>query len=461
MTETENTSLQRYVLFMVLLNALATPMMLSAVNVALPHIGKHMQMTAVQVSWIPMSYLMASAMFVLIFGRLADLYGRKKVFLIGTFSVIASSLLAAVATNDVFLLLARFLQGVSAAMLYATQVAIITSVFPKQKRGQMIGYTVALIYLGLSAGPLIGGYLIDQFGWRISFVLHIPLALGVIAIALLKVPDEWLSDQQSPLDVRGAMLYAGSIALLCAGVSMLPDVAGVVCLVLFIVSIILFFRFEKDRPAPVFDVSQFFVNRVFTFSCLASLIMYTATFGNIVLVSLYLQSVQQLSATTAGVIMMIQPLSMALLSPLTGRLSDRIEPRWIATAGVLLTVMGLFVLSTLDRETAMSTIIVALLVTGAGFSLFSSPNVNAIMSSVEKRFFGSATAAMATMRIVGQLTSMVLVALMFNLILADNRISPATIPLLSEAISNTFLVACILCLSAVYFSLARGKMHTH
>lgn len=444
---------------MVLLNAFTTPLMLSAVNVALPHIALDLHMTAVQISWIPMAFLMASAMFVLIFGRLADIYGRKKIFLIGTFSVIVTSIIAAVATNDLQMLAARFLQGISSAMLYATQIAIITSVFPKEKRGHMIGYTVAAIYLGLSAGPLLGGYLVDLFGWRASFVFHIPLALLVLFIAYTRVPYEWLAELPERVDINGAALYAISIILLCAGVSLLPDLTGFICLAISSAGFWWFVRFEHRTNAPIFDVSQFYVNRVFAYSCLASLIMYTATFANVVLVSLYLQLILGMSASAAGTIMMIQPLTMAVLSPVCGRLSDIIEPRVIATAGVIVTIIGLSLLASLNNDSHLTVVVVAMMTTGAGFSLFSSPNVNAIMSSVGKKNYGSATAAMATMRIVGQLTSMVLVTLVFNLILANTEISRDNIQQLGQAISTTFIVASVLCISGIFFSLARGRLH--
>ncbi len=459
MNDEVNKTLHRDVLLMVLLNAFTTPMMLSAVNVALPHIARDLHMTAVGISWIPMSYLMASAMFVLIFGRLADIYGRKKIFLIGTCSVVFTSLLAALSSSEVFLLAARFLQGVSAAMLYATQVAIITSVFPREKRGQMIGYTVAAIYLGLSAGPLLGGYLVDMFGWRAGFVFHIPLAVVVLLIAFLRVPrQEWSSEEHAVLDLGGSSLYALSIILLCAGVSLLPGTAGIFCVVLSAAGFWSFIRHEYAIKDPVFDVSQFFINRIFTFSCLASLLMYTATFANVVLVSLYLQYILAMSATSAGMIMMTQPLTMALLSPLCGRLSDHTEPRVIATAGVVVTALGLFMLSGLGNGNGASLVIVALIITGTGFSLFSSPNVNAIMSSVGKKYYGSATAAMATMRIVGQLASMVLVTLVFSLLLADIELSVENTGQLGRAISTAFFIASVLCLGGVVFSLARGRM---
>ena len=216
-------SLQRLTLTMVLLNAFTTPLMLSAVNVALPAIAKDLSMNAVQLSWVPMAYLMASAMFVLIFGRLADMVGRKRIFLIGTSSVIVTSLIGAFSDSSAMLISARFLQGVSAAMLYATQVAIVTSVFPPAKRGQAIGLTVSTIYLGLTIGPVIGGYVIDTFGWRACFMVHIPLAVIVLCLGAFFVKGEWSADERGSFDLLGAIMYSFSILLLCLGVSWLSS----------------------------------------------------------------------------------------------------------------------------------------------------------------------------------------------------------------------------------------------
>ncbi len=448
---------------MLLLNAFATPLMLSAVNVALPSIARDLNLSALALSWIPMGYLMTSAMFVLIFGRLADIYGRKKIFLIGTACVIASSILASIAPNGTVLIIARCLQGVSAAMLYATQVAIVSSVFPPEKRGQYIGILIAVIYVGLASGPLLGGLLVDALGWRASFQLQIPLAIAVLYIGLIKVDSEWVSEQDLAIrgrfDVVGAINYAVAIALICFGVTQLPDVTGYGIIVTGIAAMILFGSRAKNMQHPIWDVKLFFSNRVFTLSCLASLIMYSATYANVVLVSLYLQYLKDFTATQAGLMMMIQPTVMALLSPMAGKLSDRIEPRILASTGMAITASGLALLSLLDSSSTLGAIIAPLIVTGVGFSLFSTPNTNAIMSSVTKRSFGSASAAIATMRILGQMTSMILVTLALAITLGPVQISPEYFPLLEQSIKFSFTLAALLCLPGLYFSLVRGQIH--
>jgi EmrB/QacA subfamily drug resistance transporter len=461
MTDTpgHQTSLQRTALAMVLLNCFTTPLMLSAANVALPAIARDLRLNAVMLSWVPMAYLMASAMFVLIFGRLADMYGRKRIFMYGTAAVILTSLMAALAVDGASLLVARFLQGVSSAMLYATQMAIVSSVFPPARRGHAIGLAVSTIYLGLTAGPLIGGYLIDIAGWRASFMFHIPLAIIVLVMGLWKVPGEWSAEEKGIFDTQGAVIYSLSIVALCLGVSSLPHVASYYLIFMGVAGLSLFFRTERRTVHPIFDVKLFYTNRVFTLSCLAALIIYTATFANIVLISLYLQYLKGMQAGAAGLVMMIQPLTMAILSPFAGRLSDRVEPRILASAGMAVTATGLIMLSLMNGVASLHYLIGALVITGIGFSLFSSPNTNAIMGAVEKRYYGSASGSLATMRVLGQMTSMVLVTLIFALVIGQVEIQPGNYADLSRAIHLCFAIAAGLCVPGIMFSLARGRMH--
>ena len=449
--------IQRITLIMILLNAFATPVMLSAVNVAIPFIADDLSVNAVLLCWIPMAYLMASAMFVLIFGRIADMVGRKKIFLIGTTSVIVTSLIATLVDSGITLIAVRFLQGISAAMLYATQVAIISSIFPPAKRGYAIGLTVSAIYLGLTVGPLIGGYAVDLYGWRASFVVHLPLAMIALAIGILYVKDEWLSDKRGSFDLFGAILYMLSILILCFGVSYLPSVLSLILIFFSLFGFIFFFLFERKHIHPIFDTTLFFTNRVFTFSCLASLIIYTATFANVVQINLYLQYLKGFSATAAGMIVMCQPITMAIFSPIAGRLSDKFEPKYLSTVGMGITCCGLIMLSNLEIDSALNYLIFSLIIIGFGFSLFSPPNVNAIMGSVEKRFYGSATGAMATMRIVGQMFSMVLVTLIFALIIGNVDINHENYGALESAIRIIFAISAILCIPGLYLSMARGN----
>lgn len=460
MSAASDTSSRRIVIAMVALNSFTTPVMLSATNVALPAISEHFALSATMVSWVPMAYLMASAMFILICGRLADLFGRKRVFLLGTAAVILSSAFAGLAANSFMLLGGRFLQGISSAMLYATQMALVSSVFPPSQRGKAIGIVVSAVYVGLMAGPILGGVATDYFGWRANFYLHIPLSLVVLCIGLGLVREEWAGEKVA-FDFAGAALFSLAILFLCLGVSLLPSISSAIVLSCFAASLFVFARHACAVENPIWDIRLFFGNALLTRSCGASVIMYTATYANLVLLSLYLQELKLLSASEAGLIMVIQPVSMALLAPVAGRLSDSMEPRVLASSGMLLTALGLFLLSGLDADSRLSTVAIALILTGVGFGLFSSPNTNAIMSSVDRKDYGLASGAVATTRILGQLGSMVLVALAMSLLIGDRLIDRGTLPQLEQSIQFSFGVAAAICVPGILLSILRRRMHHH
>lgn len=451
--------IQRAALMMVVVSSFSMPLMLSSVNVALPSIAQDLKMDAVLLSWVPMAFLAASAAMVLTFGRLADMFGRKRIFTLGAIGIIVTSILAAAATSGPMLVALRALQGTSAAMLYATNVAIVSSVFPPQQRGHAIGIMASSVYFGLTAGPLLGGWLIEHFGWRAAFFAHVPLTLMTLLFGVPRVPGEWKAEHPGRFDTIGALLYAGAIVALMCGVSLLRGVAGPWLALGGVLGMVVFFRHQQGREDPLFDVSLFYTNRVFRLSCIASFIMYTATFANLVLISLYLQYLQALSPVEAGLVMIAQPLVIAVLSPYAGRISDRMEPRIIASIGMACTGIGLWLLASLGLHTSLTRVVAYLLLAGFGFSLFASPNANAIMSAVDKGQFGSAGGAVATMRVLGQLCSMGLVAMSFALTIGPVEITPETYAQLERALALSFHIAAALCIPGIFCSLARGRLH--
>ena len=435
------------------------PMMLSAVNVALPSMAEALSMDAVMLSWVPMSYLMASAALVLSFGRLADLVGRKKIFLFGIAGLILSSILAATANDAMVLIIYRLIQGVAAAMLYATHVAIVSSVYPPNERGRMIGLSISIIYIGLTCGPLVGGWLTDIFNWRASFLVHVPLCAVSLLIGWVYVKDEWKGEDPGGFDWLGAVLYTSAIVTFMLGISWLPALQGVGLIVVGMCGFYGFFRHQHGREHPLIDVSLFYTNRVFTYSCIASIIMYTATFANIVLLSLYLQYLLALTPIQTGFVLIAQPLVMAIVAPFAGQLSDHKEPGMLASFGMALTAIGLGLLSTLDAKSSLYAVIAYLCITGFGFSFFSSPNANAIMGSVDKRQYGAAGGAVATVRVIGQMASMGVVSMVFALTLGAVQITPAVYDTLEFAIKLSFSIAALMCVFGIYFSFSRGKVH--
>jgi EmrB/QacA subfamily drug resistance transporter len=410
-------------------------------------------------SWIPTAYLLASAVLLLPFGRIADMHGRKRVFIAGMVVVMFASVLASAVRTLEQLVACRVLQGIGASMLFATGVALLSSLIPRERRGAAIGMTVSAVYSGLAFGPLIGGWVTHNLSWRAAFLVHVPLALLIIALALVGLRGEWRNEEPQRFDFIGAGVYACAVTTFMYGLSILPSAAGGVLLLAGAAAFLIFVRHERRVTDPLFDVSLFFSNRVFTYSCLASLILYTATFATSFLLSLYLQYVKSLSAESAGLILVSQPAVMALLTPFTGRMADRHEPRVLASAGLVLTASGLGLLSALAEATTHYYVVASLIIVGAGFALFSAPNVHAIMGSVDRQHYGSASGAVSTMRVLGQMSSMALVTVIFALFLGPVAIEPAVYPALIRSVDVSFLVAAFLSVAAIGFSLARGEVH--
>jgi EmrB/QacA subfamily drug resistance transporter len=433
-----------------------TPFMGSSMNIALPVIGREFAMDAVLLSWVSTSFLLSAAMFLVPFGRLADINGRKKIFSCGIAIYTAASLLAAISISGAMLIAARVLQGFGSAMVFGTGVAILTSVYPPGERGKALGINSAAVYLGLSLGPFFGGFLIQHLGWRSIFFANLPV--GVLLIALVrKLHGEWADAKGEKFDLLGALIYAAALIAIMLGFSFLPAKSGTWLLVFGMTGILAFIRWEIKAPSPVLRM-QLFNNTVFAFSNFAALIHYSATFALTFLLSLYLQYIKALTPQTAGFILVAQPLVMAIFSPLAGRLSDRIEPRLVASLGMLLSAAGLFLFTFLEENNILTSIIAGLMLLGLGFALFSSPNTNAVMSAVEKRFYGIASGTLGTMRLTGQMLSMGIATLIFAVYLGRVQIAPANYPLFMKSIKSAFTIFAVLCFAGTFASLARGKV---
>jgi MFS family permease len=220
----------------------------------------------------------------------------------------------------------------------------------------------------------------------------------------------------------------------------------------------LFVRLELRVPYPVFEVKLFSRNRLFTFSSLAALINYSATFALTFLLSLYLQYIKGIPPQYAGSILIAQPIMMAVFSPLTGRLSDKIEPRLMASVGMSITVLGLIFFGFIGPNTSNEMIVLVLAFLGFGFALFSSPNMNAIMSSVEKRYLGIASGTVATMRLLGQMVSMAIAMVVFAIFIGREPITPANYSEFLKSVRISFLIFSLLCTLGILFSLMRGEL---
>ena len=433
------------------------PFMGSSINIALPAIEKEFHVDAVLLAWIPMSYLLAAAVTLIPFGRLSDLYGRKKIFSIGIVIFTITSFFSAISISVSMLIFLRIIQGVGNSMIFASGMPILISVYPPHERGKVIGINVAAVYIGLSAGPLLGGFLTQHFSWRSIFIFTIPFGLAVAYIAIRKLTGEWAEAKGEKFDITGTFFYGIGITGIMYGISLLPDMSSLWIILCGIACISAFIVWETRIEHPVFQIKLFKASRSFAFSNLAALINYSATFALTFLLSLYLQHIKGLSPQEAGLILMSQPVVMALFSPFAGRLSDSVKPQTIASVGMILTSLGLFPFTFLNGESSMLFIVISLVVLGFGFALFSSPNTNAIMSSVDNRYYGVASGTVGTMRLLGMMLSMGIAAMIFSIFIGKVQITPEYHPVFIRSVNIAFLIFCILCLLGFFASLISGK----
>ncbi|MEM2901701.1 MAG: MFS transporter [Candidatus Bathyarchaeia archaeon] len=449
---------KRAVLYLSALGSFLTPFMGSSVNVALPAIGDEFLMDAVSLSWVATSYLLTAAMFLVPIGRIADIYGRKMVFTWGVVIYTVSSALSATSNSGWTLIAFRFIQGVGGAMIFGTAVAILTSVYPVGERGKALGINVSAVYLGLSLGPFLGGFLTQRFGWRSIFLVNVPLGVVTLIFTLRGLKGEWAEAKGERLDMVGSVILGLTLALIMYGFSLLPTAAGGMLILTGLLGLLTFAVWESSTEYPVLNVNLFRSNATFTFSNLAALINYSATFAVSFLLSLYLQYIKGLSPENAGIILVSQPAVQAALSPFAGKLSDRLEPRLVASSGMAMTVVGLILLMFINEDTTMKYILTSLILLGASFALFSSPNTNAVMSSVDKKIYGVASAILGTMRLTGQMLSMGIATLIFAIYIGRTRITPLEYPMFITSVKMAFTIFAALCLGGVFASLARGKI---
>ena len=408
--------MEHRILFTIMLTSFLTPFTGSALNLALPALGTAYAASPSQLGWVLGSFLLAAIVVLLPFGKLADRYGKRRFFIMGNGIFALTSLAAIFAPNLTCLIATRAAQGIGSAMTFATSMSILTLVIPKERRGWAMGWNVAVVYTGLTLGPAVGGFLNYYYGWQSIFMVL--AALGALAFFTARhtLKEEWLEDCSPQWDKQGALLYGSAVLLVIYGLSQLLSQA--LAPLLLLVGLLLFgvfIRYELRKANPLLPVKLIFVNRPFSLSCLAALLNYCATFATNLLLSLYLQSILGLSSRSAGLLLLAQPILMALLSPLMGKLSDRYAPTKLAAGGMAAITVGLAGFALTVHSLSLYLLIPMLMITGTGFALFAAPNNNAIMSSVEKKHYSLAASLLSTTRLFGQVLSVAMMNLILSL----------------------------------------------
>jgi EmrB/QacA subfamily drug resistance transporter len=451
-------SIQLSTILVVVITAFITTFTGSALNLSIPSMGSEFHASATAVGWIITGYILAAAVLSVPFGRLADLTGRKRILVIGILIFTLCSGGGAFVQSMAILLLLRVVQGIGAAMIFSTNTAVLISAFSPEKRGKVLGYSIASTYIGLSAGPVVGGILNHYLGWRSIFVLTFVISAAVFFIAAKKLPVSKVESQGQSMDLLGNVLYVLMITLFMFGLSTVSSLSYAKYLIIAgIILFVLFVLHELKTKYPIVEIRLFAHNIGYSFSNIAALMNYGATFALSYLLSIYLQVVMGFGSQISGMILISQPLMMAILSPYCGRLSDRVSPFKLASFGMGLCALGLFSFIFISESYPFPLIIVNLLVVGVGFAFFSSPNTNAVMACVEKKDYGVASSILATMRSIGHSTSMAIVTFIVARQMGDVTLADADPKMIVETMHISFIVFTCVCAAGIFISLKRKQ----
>lgn len=433
--------------------------LISSINIALPAIEQSFGLNAISLSWVITAFLVATGIFLLPVGKWGDISGNVRLFKAGLIVFTLASVLCAVSPSGVWLIVARFVQGVGSAFTNTTGQAILVTNFPARNRGQVIGISVASVYAGLATGPFIGGFLTQSLGWHSLF--YVAAILGVlstiIAFAFLE-KDTHVPSGDKKVNLRGTLFFVIGLVGLVYGSSHIPSAYGWGLMIFGIVMLVLFWIIESRLANPMFETRLFTHNKLFGFSNLAALINYTATSAIVFFLSLYLQKIQGLPPREAGAVIIAQPVMMAIFSPVVGRLSDRIQPRYFATLGMAMCSIGLFAMSFFTSTTPLWIIILVLVWEGLGFAFFSSPNMNTIMSSVDKSRYGQASGTASSMRIFGQIVGMTIVTFFFAFHFGSKAVTEVNDTIFLIAMKWGFVTFALISVVGIYFSFTRGNV---
>jgi EmrB/QacA subfamily drug resistance transporter len=461
------TTSKRIALTVATFGAFMTPFDGSVVTLALPAIGSDLGGDVVSLGWVATAYVLGLTICVIPFGRLADIRGRREVYAAGVALFTLASAMCGLSPSLNFLIANRFIQGVAAAMMAGNSMALLSSVFPANERGKALGINTATVYVGLALGPSLGGFLVESLGWRSVFYVNVPFGMVVVLLAVFKIQGEKLVGRAEKLDPIGIVAYSLALSMILLGLMLGEGHAAHLSKILMVAGFIalgLFVFFETRVASPLLDV-RLFTNKPFAFSTLTALLNYSAVFGVSFIMSLYLQLIPGFGAKEAGLILLVQPVMMAIFSPLGGWLSDRVEPGIVSSAGMAIVSASIFTLALLDAAAEWWDICVRLMVLGTGYAFFSSPNINATMSAVDRRQFGVAAALLSTMRFTGQAISLaiatsVLSAQLGSVVMSGSSEAQVPVEPFMRGMRIALTILSGICAAGIFTSLVRGKVRS-
>ncbi len=441
-------SIKKRIFYSICLISFTGSFLSTALNIAIPSMAADFDVLPDTLTWVVTVFLIASAAFLLPFGKISDIYGRRRTYMTALVGFGLSTFSAAFAPSLSILLLLRILQGIFLAAIYVSYMPLLLTTTDETCQGRILGITVSLTYLGLSIGPVLGGILSQFAGWRCIFM--IPAVLTALAYWIMRpVHDEWYAKGAPFVNIISSALSVSGIICFLWGLSSYETNRFFIWLGIGL--LILFLLHESRSYHPLLPLF-IFRNMTFSMSNLAAFIQYSATYAISFLLSLYLQIVLDISPALSGCILLVQPIMMALCSPQAGALSDRYGARYIASAGLGLTALGLLLFSFCIGTTLWPLVGVLFLI-GIGSALFGAPNNSAIMSAVKPTYHGIASSMLALVRNLGQACSMAFVTLILS---ATTLSGTAYAASLRTTIHEMFLLFAGLCFFAILASLARG-----
>ncbi len=423
----------------------------NAVTIVIPSIATEFHMSNIVQNWVTIIFLLVVAVLSVPAGQISGKYGLKKVTIISVVLFIIISIANVLVTSQEQFLACRLILGIALSFINVTSMAMIVNAFPPEERGKALGINITGVYVGLSLSPVIGGILNYNLGWRSVVLFGVPFLFVILALLLTRIDDEWSSFKNLPLDLKGSFAYGIGMVLFMYGFTILNTQLGVILTVLGVMILLIFAWIELKQVHPVFDI-RFFKNHKFLSANFASLCAYLATYAVTTILNYHLQYIKGFDSQTAGMILLVAPLCQVILAPLAGRLSDRFVPQILAAIGMALGTLSLILFSFLDSTTSIEFLFVAMILYGIGFGLFSPPNTNVIMGSVPPKDTSVASAAVATMRTVGQAMSMGILTLVFAFVMGDVPIIQQYYPLLIQSCQITCIVCVVLCIASVFAS---------
>jgi len=437
--------LKRDLLIVGILVSFLTPFVRASINLALPAIAYEFDLSAVSLTLISTVYLLVNAILYIPFGRVGDIYGRKRIFQYGLIIFTISSFISAFSTSGEIFLFTRIFQAVGNAMVFANLNAMVSSAFPTNERGRAFGLTSMGVFVGLIFGPILGGAITEIVGWRTLF--YVDTLIGIIAIfAITRFKHDWVDAEGEKLDILGSFLLGISLIFIIYGFSDSTNSYSLFLIVTGIIGLLAFYLVEKRVAFPLINLGLF-KSKSFTFGNITAFINYGAFVSVGFILTLYLQYLKGYSPLTAGLIVSIQSIIMVIVSPYAGRLSDKIDPRNVSAAGMVLTTVGVVLMALINYDNATYLGGLSLIIFGAGIGLFYSSNTKVVMSAVDNKYFGIASATLSNVRSMGQIFGMGIVTLIISAILGNAQIMPSNYPELFISIKIAFVA--IAALSAV------------